>query len=167
MTADLLVRQLRFTRSEFMRCLAGLSPEDAVRRVLPMNCISWMVGHLAIPGTVFLGDGEPNTRSSIRNCTTWSGLANRPAPRLMRICWQVWREITAGADSYLDGLKDEMLTTYFEFDGKPVPENVGTLLLRNIYHYWFHTGEAHAVRQQLGHLDLPQFVGDISPAAVR
>ncbi len=38
-------------------------------------------------------------------------------------------------------------------------ENIATLLLRNTYHYWFHTGEAHAIRQLLGHRDLPQFVG--------
>ena len=36
------------------------------------------------------------------------------------------------------------------------------MLLRNVYHYWFHTGEAHAVRQSLGHQGLPEFVGDMS-----
>jgi hypothetical protein len=52
-------------------------------------------------------------------------------------------------------------------DGKPVDENIGTLLLRNIYHYWMHTGEASAVRQMLGHDHLPEFVGDIHTAAYR
>ena len=42
-----MVSQLRFTRSEFMRGLEGLGEEDARRRLLPMNCISWNVGHLA------------------------------------------------------------------------------------------------------------------------
>ena len=42
-----LVVQLRFTRSEFRRALAGLSDADARRRFLPMNCISWNIGHLA------------------------------------------------------------------------------------------------------------------------
>ena len=42
-----LVTQLRFARSEMMRCLEGVSAEDAVRRIMPMNCISWIVGHLA------------------------------------------------------------------------------------------------------------------------
>jgi hypothetical protein len=42
-----LVTQLSFTRSEFLRCLKDVSPEDAVRRVLPLNCISWIIGHLA------------------------------------------------------------------------------------------------------------------------
>jgi hypothetical protein len=42
-----LVTQLRFARSEFVRCLKDVSPEDAIRRVIPMNCISWILGHLA------------------------------------------------------------------------------------------------------------------------
>jgi hypothetical protein len=35
------------------------------------------------------------------------------------------------------------------------------------YHYWFHTGEAHAVRQMLGQGDLLQVVGDMSAALYR
>jgi hypothetical protein len=42
-----LVAQLRFTRSELQRALAGLTDDDARRRFLPMNCISWNIGHLA------------------------------------------------------------------------------------------------------------------------
>ena len=42
-----LVAQLRFARSEFARCLEGISDEDSRKRLLPMNCISWMIGHLA------------------------------------------------------------------------------------------------------------------------
>jgi DinB superfamily len=42
-----LVLQLRFTRREFQRALAGLSDEDARRRAMAMNCISWNIGHLA------------------------------------------------------------------------------------------------------------------------
>ena len=41
------------------------------------------------------------------------------------------------------------------------------MLQRNFYHYWFHIGEAHAIRQMLGHPDLPQFVGDMSTAIYR
>ena len=57
----LLVAQLRFARSEFVRCLEGVSEEDAVRRLEPMNCISWIVGHLANQEHrywVMLGQGQ-------------------------------------------------------------------------------------------------------------
>jgi hypothetical protein len=76
--------------------------------------------------------------------------------------WTVWRDITSTADTFLDTLNLEMLSTHLVWKDKPISENIGTLLLRNIYHYWFHLGEAHAVRQMLGHADLPQFVGDLS-----
>ncbi len=42
-----LVLQLRFTRSEFKRALEGINDADARRRFMPMNCISWNIGHLA------------------------------------------------------------------------------------------------------------------------
>ena len=42
-----LVLQLRFTRSESQRTLEGISDDEARRRFLPMNCISWNIGHLA------------------------------------------------------------------------------------------------------------------------
>ena len=40
MPTHLLVTQLHFVRSEFQRCLAGVSDEDARKRPLPMNCIA-------------------------------------------------------------------------------------------------------------------------------
>lgn len=42
-----LVDQLRFARSEFLCAVKGLSDADARKRILPMNCISWNIGHLA------------------------------------------------------------------------------------------------------------------------
>jgi hypothetical protein len=38
-------------------------------------------------------------------------------------------------------------------------------MLRTIYHYWYHLGEALAIRQVLGHTDLPDFVGNIDDEA--
>ena len=42
---------------------------------------------------------------------------------------------------------------------------VGSLLLRVIYHYWYHIGEIMSIRQQLGQPNLPDFVGDIDDLA--
>src|SRR5579871_2461400 len=42
-----LVLQLRFTRSEFKRGPEGLSDADARQRLMPMNSISWNIGHMA------------------------------------------------------------------------------------------------------------------------
>jgi hypothetical protein len=45
--------------------------------------------------------------------------------------------------------------------GEPDAETIGTRLRRTTYHYWYHTGESQAIRQMLGHMNLPQFVGDM------
>jgi uncharacterized damage-inducible protein DinB len=81
--------------------------------------------------------------------------------------WASWRTITQAADEFLDGLTVARLQEHFEWKGRSMPESIGTLLQRNIYHYWFHLGEAYAIRQMLGHGDLPEFVGDISSAVYR
>jgi hypothetical protein len=164
--SHLLVTQLRFARSELTRCLEGVSEEDAVRRIGPMNCISWIVGHLANQENVFW----VLVAQGLRIAPGLNDLVGfgKPAstPPLVEM-WAAWREITAAADPYLDTLTPEILQTHLQWQGKLRPESIGTMLQRNIYHYWFHTGEAHAIRQMLGHTDLPQFVGDMSAALYR
>jgi hypothetical protein len=144
-----------------MRCIEGVNEEDARKRFEPMNCISWIVGHLAnqenrywnqraqlkklFPGlNDLVGYGRPATTPSLKEMTA------------------AWVEITKNADQYLDSLTPSLLQTHLESNGKTMADNIGALLLRNIYHYWFHMGEAFAIRQLLGQKNLPDFVGDMS-----
>lgn len=158
-----LVTQLQFTRSEFVRCLDGISDEEARQRLLPMNCLSWMIGHLATQEQfywVYLAQGKvlyPKLYELV-------GYGRPPSTPPLADMWQAWRDITAAADVYLATVSTATLTTHLTHREKPSRESVGTMLLRNIYHYWFHTGEASAVRQQLGHTNLPEFVGDMATA---
>ena len=161
-----LVAQLRFARSEFQRCLEGLSDEDARTRLDPMNCISWMIGHLANQEHfywVYLAQ-EKNVVSGLNDLVGFGKPASTPPLDEM---WETWQRVTTTADPFLDTLTTAQLETFFQSRGKAMRESIGTTMLRNIYHYWFHIGEAHAVRQQLGHADLPQFVGDITSAIYR
>jgi hypothetical protein len=158
-----LVAQLRFARTEFQRCLDGVSAEDAVRRFKPMNCISWIVGHLANQEHgywVMAGQGQI-VAPGLNDLVGFGKPASTPPLDEM---WATWHTVTQAADEFLDTLTADKLLTHMEWQGRPRPESIGTMLFRNIYHYWFHTGEAHAVRQMLGHSDLPQFVGDMSSA---
>ena len=163
MNPHLLVSQLRFARSEFVRGLEGVSEEDGIRRMLPMNCISWMVGHLANQEHRLwvIWSQHREVVSGLNDLVGYGKPASTPPLKEM---WAVWHKVTAEADKYLDTLTPAILQEFLLRDGKPVDENIGTLLMRNIFHYWVHTGEASAVRQMLGHTDLPQFVGDISVA---
>ena len=161
-----LVTQLRFARGEFVRCLQGISAQDAVRRFEPMNCISWIVGHLAHQENTYWALWAQSQELAPGLGKRVGGGSPASTPPLDEM-WTTWHTVTATADVYLDSLTPELLQTHLEWGGKPLPENIGTLLLRNTYHYWFHLGEAHAIRQLLGHTDLPQFVGDMSTAAYR
>ena len=161
-----LVTQLRFVRSEFVRCLDGVSEEDAGRRVGPMNCVSWIIGHLANQEHAYwvLWAQGKNLAPGLQEAVGYGAPASAPPLDEM---WEVWQMVTRAADGFLDTLSVQHLQTYLEWKGKPRQESIGTLLQRNVYHYWFHTGEAHAVRQMLGQGELPQFVGDMSMAVYR
>ena len=155
-----LVTQLRFARSEFVRCLDGVSEADGIRRLKPMNCISWNIGHLAHQEQtywVYLAQGRM-VAPGLREIVGWGFPATTPSLAGM---WQTWRAITAAADEYLDTVTQDVLLTHLEGEDGPSRENVGTMILRNAWHYWFHLGEAHAMRQILGHKNLPQFVGGV------
>jgi uncharacterized damage-inducible protein DinB len=161
-----LVAQLRFTRSEFMRAIEGVSDVDALRRFMPMNCISWSVGHMAsqeqrywlyrLQGRLLLPDVHEQFNYGAPTCT----------PRLAEV-WESWQAIVAEVDPWLDALDTSRLNEpqTITVDGEPVILTAGSLLQRVIYHYWYHTGENMAIRQLLGQRDLPEFVGNIDDEA--
>ncbi len=160
-----LVRQLRFTRGEFRRALQGLTEADAQRRFLPMNCISWNVGHLAWQEqNYFLIYGQGVTlRPDIHKHFVSGAPASTPPLAEMLAAWHA---ITAAADPWLDTLTVKLLQSpYLKADGTPSQRLYGNLLQRVIYHYWYHTGENMAIRQNLGHAKLPQFVGSLDSKA--
>jgi uncharacterized damage-inducible protein DinB len=163
MQPHLLVTQLRFARSEFKRCLEGISDEDARRRINPMNCMSWIIGHLANQEhRYWVGLAQQkNIAPALNDLVGYGKPASTPALADM---WETWQKVTTIADQYLDTLTPEIMQSYLLRDGKPVDENIGTLLMRNIYHYWYHTGEASSIRQMLGHANVPEFVGDFGAA---
>lgn len=159
-----LVDQLRFTRSEFMRALEGLTDADARKRFPPLNCISWNVGHLAWQeqtrllyfGTgkklfpaldTLVGRGQPATTPPLDEMT------------------YAWKAITTANDPWLDSLTEKDMTNLVVKEGVTSEEMWGTVLLRMTYHYWYHLGENAGIRQMLGHTNLPQFVGDIDHLA--
>jgi hypothetical protein len=159
-----LVLQLRFTRSEFRRALEGLSEADAVKRVGPMNCISWNIGHLAWQEQRYwlwrLQDRVLLPELQEKFCYGCPPLT----PPLADM-WAAWETVTAAADPFLDTLTTEALLAVHPLEGYAPGFTAGSLMQRVIYHYWYHTGESMAVRQALGHTGLPDFVGNIDEEA--
>ncbi|MCL7454671.1 MAG: DinB family protein [Anaerolineae bacterium] len=161
-----LVTQQHFARSEFVRCLDGVSAEEGRQRFEPMNCISWMVGHLANQEH-FYWVVLAQSRQVMPGLNDQVGYGRPASQPPLDEMWHAWREITLAADEFLEALTTERLLSHLYWQGKPRAESIGTMLLRNTYHYWHHLGEAYAIRQLLGHRDLPEFVGDLSLAQYR
>lgn len=159
-----LVLQLRFTRSEFKRALQEVNHEDARRVFPPMNTIGWCIGHMA--------DQEQRYWLKLR-------LGELPFPQIhqdfgygapaiapdLGTVWPAWEAITAAADPWLESLTPALLSEqHHRYQSQDI-YTFGSLLQRVIYHYWYHTGEIMAIRQLLGHRDLPEFVGNIDDEA--
>lgn len=160
-----LVDQLRFTRSEFKRALKGVTDDEGSKRFLPMNCISWNVGHLAWQEQrYFLGFAQGKIPfPDIEKQFAYGAPASTPPLTEM---WAAWSAITKAADPWLDAVTSELLLQAVpRKDGAPSQRYYGNMLQRVIYHYWYHTGENMAIRQNLGHTRLPEFVGNIDDKA--
>lgn len=159
-----LVSQLRFTRSEFLRAIKRVGEDEARQRFLPMNCISWNVGHLTWQEQRYFlhyAQGQMPL-PEIDKLFAYGCPASTPSLKEMLAAWQ---SITQTADPWLDALTIAKLQSNVIRQGQSTLYTFGNLLQRVIYHYWYHIGENMAIRQQLGHKRLPVFVGDIDNKA--
>jgi len=159
-----LIDQYRFTRSEWLRGLAGVSEADAARHFGPMNCISWTVGHLAWHEHRYwleLAQGKmlfPN----LNEIYAYGAPMSTPSLKEML---ELWQTVTKATDPFLDGLTVESLQVDLLREGKSVGQSLGSALRRITYHYWYHIGEIQAIRQMLGHKNLPEYVGELETEA--
>ena len=159
-----LVDQFRFTRSEYLRGLDGVTEEDGARHFGQMNCISWIVGHLAWhEQRTFLQRPQDIILFPHLNEVFAYG-APMSTPSLKDMI-EIWHAVTKAADPYLESLTTEILLTELLLNGEAVGQTRGSALRRITYHYWFHTGEVLAIRQMIGGKDLPEYVGDIEGEA--
>jgi hypothetical protein len=159
-----LVQQLRFTRGEWLRALEGTPAPDAERRLSPMNSVGWIVGHLAWHEQLYWLTRAQGLvpLPALNEIVASGGPATTPALAAMLAAW---RTVTVAADPWLDGLGQADMDALLPGPiGRPA-RPVGSLLRRVTYHYWFHIGEILAIRQMLGHADLPEFVGDLDGLA--
>jgi len=155
-----LVDQLRFTRSEWIRALEGISNRDARHLFEPMNCISWMIGHLAWHEQLYWLKAAQG-RLVVPELEELAARGKPTSTPELEEMWEAWRAVTSASEEYLDTLTTELLQEHYVWEGRPLFESIGTMLRRVTYHYWYHIGESQAIRQLLGHTELPEFVGEI------
>ncbi len=159
-----LIDQFRFTRSEWLRGLEGVSEEDGARHFGQMNSIGWTVGHLAWHEQRYWLQRSQNQILFPRLNVEFAYGAPMSTPALKEML-AMWHAVTKAADPFLDTLTSEVLQKDLLLDGKAVGQSIGSALRRVTYHYWYHLGEIQAIRQMLGQSNLPEYVGDIEAEA--
>ena len=159
-----LVDQFRFTRSEWLRGLEGVTEEDGARHFGQMNCISWIVGHLAWhEQRTFLQ--RPQNIILFPNLNEVFAYGAPMSTPLFNEMLETWQAVSKAADPYLDSLTIEILLTDLLLNGESVGQTRGDALRRITYHYWFHIVEILAIRQMIGGTNLPEYVGNIETEA--
>ena len=159
-----LIDQFRFTRSEWLRGLDGVSEEDGACHFGPMNSIGWTVGHLA-----WHEQRTWLTRSQniilfphLNELFAYGAPMSTPSFKEML---ETWQTVTRAVDPFLDTLTTETLQSDLLLNGETVGQTIGSALRRVTYHYWYHIGEIQAIRQMLEHRNLPEYVGSIETEA--
>ena len=160
-----IVDQLRFARAEYRRGLDGLDPALAVVRVGRLNPIGWSVGHLAWQEQRYFLTTAQGVTLRPELAIDFASGAPMSAPDLGEVL-AAWHQVTEATDGWLRGLTLEDLQAHPQVQGRLALRTYGSLLLRTIYHYWFHNGENLAIRQMLeGAATLPEFVGALDDEA--
>ncbi len=161
----LLVEMQHLTRKEFLRGLTGERPDDGTRpltdedarhRIEPMNCITWIIGHMAHQEhTFFVAWPKGAPVEPQYEPFAFGGPPSQPP---LEEVMALWRAACEAANPLLHAADEESLRQPVIAPGSAgMRENMGMLIVRNIFHYWCHIGEISAIRQVLGHRP-PQFV---------
>jgi len=149
-----LVQMLYLSRKEFERNLVGLTDEDARKCIEPMNCISWIIAHVAWQYRAYFVDWPAGRLADplYRDYRYGSPASQPPLEEAMAL----WQDACKSSEAWLEAATSESLQAEGDLTS-PKGESWGTLLVRCIFHTWFHLGEINAIRQILGHQP-PQFV---------
>jgi len=149
-----LVEMLYLSRKEFERNLEGLSDEDARTVIEPMNCISWIIAHVANQHHVFFVAWTQGRDIDSRYAHYGYGQPASQPP--LDEALNLWRDACNDSDEWLQAVTDVKLLetpSATSLEG----ENFGALLVRCLFHTWCHLGEISSIRQIMGHKP-PQFV---------
>jgi uncharacterized damage-inducible protein DinB len=149
-----LVQMLNLTRKEFERNLEKLTDEDARKHIEPMNCISWIIAHVACQHRAYFVDWPADRVIDARYLPY--GYGAPPSEPPLEEVMGLWRDVCKESEAWLQAATKERLQDICK-NPNAGGESWGTLLARCIFHTWYHMGEINSIRQILGHKP-PQFV---------
>ena len=153
-----ILNQLRFSRSEFQRGFMGVNEADSRRRFMPINSIAWIVGHLAWHEQHYWLKRAQGI-IPFPKLDEVTAFGKPPADVALKEMVDLWEAVIKASEDYLITLTHDDYLKKLIVNGKELSANIGTMMMRVRYHYWYHTGEMQAIRQLLGHQDLPSYIG--------
>lgn len=156
-----LIKQLQFTRADFIRSLDTVTEEEATRIYFPMNPISWNICHVACQEQRHLLKDTP----ILPEITTKFGWGSKPSTPTLTYAWDVWNSITKAVDKRLAEFSEEDMMQEVFMEDEGVSYVNGNAIQKIIYHYWYHLGECMAIRQLYGTKNLYEPVGDLDHEA--
>jgi len=153
-----ILNQLRFSRSEFQKGFMGVNEADSRRRFMPINSIAWIVGHLAWHEQHYWLKRAQGI-IPFPKLDEVTAFGKPPADVPLKEMADLWKAVIKASEDYLIKLTHDDYLKKLIVNGKELSANIGTMMTRVTYHYWYHTGEMQAIRQLLGHQDLPSYIG--------
>lgn len=158
-----LVIQLQFAREKWLEGLVDLTPEEGNRRFGRMNSISWMLAHLGhFEQWSWLElAGHDKVTTVFDEIDVYKPDVNPPYELMLA----AWQQVVDASNPLLEAMTADDMLVHHQWKGKRLNENVGTRIQRHTAHYWYHNGEASAIRQLIDDRPLPQMVGRIPDRA--
>jgi hypothetical protein len=92
-----LIPQLRFARTEFQRALEGITDEEAVKRLMPMNCMSWMIAYLGRQEQAYWLT-QAQGKTLVPEVNEWASSGGPATTPPLVEAWQAWHTIIAAVD---------------------------------------------------------------------
>lgn len=123
-----LIDQLRFTRSEFRRGLVGITDAEAQQRFMPMNCLSWNIGHLAWQEQRYWLIFAQNKILLPWVNEQFANGAPASTPALDTV-WAAYDQITTASDAWLAAVTEDTLNTPVIVNGNPIGKVWGLSLI--------------------------------------
>ena len=155
-----------FALMHFEYFLDSLTDAEARRRLrkedgTEMNAISWIVGHVSWQWTVHALAAAPGPDERLeRLLADHQGFGNRggridPTPPPLAEVRALLRRTREASRWVIDATDADFDREGREGFRHPSGQNQGSLLMRAVLHTWAHGGEINAIRQMMGHSEIP------------
>ena len=117
---------LRLTCKEFDRNLAGLNDDDARKRIEPMNCISWIIAHVANQHHTFFVAWQQEKAAETRFLPY--GYGSPASQSHLEEALSLWHDATGDTEVWLKSVTNEKLKE-LPATSSPESENNGALMV--------------------------------------